>query len=168
MYLMFTYSRVAAGRRCGARQIADPVRRTSEKLVGPYLSRPLTSPSRGASRHPASVPTGVGCERVSGTKTRRHQHTIKQTLDDEDNYDMSENINNEVYGAGEGYPSTGADVGGQAGPAVSLACDGKIYQNRLQQFNIETKRYINIKRIYKGLQSLWISKTLCMDFVLFK
>ena len=36
---------------------------------------------------------------------------------------MSENINNEVYGAGEGYPSTGADVGGQAGPAVSLACD---------------------------------------------
>ncbi|XP_060823356.1 uncharacterized protein LOC132911430 [Bombus pascuorum] len=123
MYLMFTYSRVAAGRRCGARQIADPVRRTSEKLVGSYLSRPLTSPSRGAPRHPASVPTGVGCERVSGTKTRRHQHTIKHTLDDEDNDDTSENINNEVYGAGAGYPSTGADVGGQAGPAVSLACD---------------------------------------------
>ncbi|XP_060831448.1 uncharacterized protein LOC132915626 [Bombus pascuorum] len=37
--------------------------------------------------------------------------------------DMEENKKIEVYGAGEGYPSTGAGVGGQAGPTASLASD---------------------------------------------
>ena len=68
MNLMFSYSRVVAGRGLWHSPIDDPVRRTSEKLVGPYLPRPLTSPSCGAPRHPAPVLTGVGCERVSGTR----------------------------------------------------------------------------------------------------
>ena len=45
MNLMFSDSRVVAGRRLWHPLMADPVRRTSEKLVRPYLPRPLTSPS---------------------------------------------------------------------------------------------------------------------------
>ena len=46
----------------GTRQFADPVRGTSEKLVGPCLSRPLTSPSRGAPCHPAPDFPGQGAK----------------------------------------------------------------------------------------------------------
>ncbi|XP_060822332.1 uncharacterized protein LOC132910580 [Bombus pascuorum] len=41
----------------------------------------------------------------------------------EKNMDMKDNQEIDVYGAGEGYPSTGAGVGGQAGPTASLASD---------------------------------------------
>ena len=68
MNLMFSYSRVVAGRRLWHPPMADPVQRISEKLVGPYLPRPLTSPSYRAPRHPAPALTGIGCERVSSTR----------------------------------------------------------------------------------------------------
>ena len=69
MNLMFSYSRAVADQRLGHPLMADSVRRTSEKLVGPYLPRPLTSLSCEVPRHPAPALTGVGCERVSGTRT---------------------------------------------------------------------------------------------------
>ena len=94
--------------------MADSVRRTSEKLVGPYLPRPLTSPSCGTPRHPAPALTGVGCERVSGTR-------MDTLVDDLGNIEKIMNTKTKqkiVYGAGEGYPSTGAAAGCKAGPAA--------------------------------------------------
>ena len=69
---------MVAGRGLWHSPIDDPVRRTSEKLVGPYLPRPFTSPSCGTPRHPAPTLTRVGCERVSGTTIE----TLGDDLDD--------------------------------------------------------------------------------------
>ena len=115
MNLMFSYSRAVADQRLGHPPMADSVRKTSEKLVGPYLSRPLTSPSCGAPRHPAPALIGVGCERVSGTR-------MDTLVDDLGNIEKSMNTKTKqkiVYSAGEGYLSTGAAAGCKAGPAAS-------------------------------------------------
>ena len=77
---IFSYSRVVAGRRLWHLPIADPVRRTSEKLVGPYLPRPLISPFCGAPRHPTPALTGIGCERVSGTRMETLVDDLGDTL----------------------------------------------------------------------------------------
>ena len=42
MNLMFPYSRAVADQRLGQSSMADSERRTSEKLVGPYLPKPLS------------------------------------------------------------------------------------------------------------------------------
>ena len=77
MNLIFSYSRVVAGRRLWHLPNVDSERRTSE-LVGPYLPRPLTSHSCGAPRHSAPALTRVGCGRVSGTR----METLVDTLGD--------------------------------------------------------------------------------------
>ena len=112
MNLMFSYSRVVAGHP----PMADSVRRTSEKLVGPYLPRPLTSPSCGAPCHPAQALTGVGCERVSGTSMETliddHGELLLITVECKSKQKI-------VYGAGDGYSNTGTAAGCKAGPAAS-------------------------------------------------
>ena len=115
---MFSYSRAVADQRLGHPVMPDSVRRTSEKLVGPYLPRPLTSPSCGAPRHPAPTLTEVGCERLSGTRTG----TLVDNLGD-----MERKIWIWITGQnkkpftvqGRGYPSTSAAAGCKAGPAAS-------------------------------------------------
>ena len=77
MNLIFSYSRVVAGRRLWHLPNVDSERRTSE-LVGPSLPRPLTSHSCGAPRHSAPALTRVGCGRVSGTR----METLVDTLGD--------------------------------------------------------------------------------------
>ena len=116
MNLMFSYSGAVADRRLGHPPVADSVRRTSEKLVGPYLPRPLTSPSCGASRQPAPALIGVGCERVSGTR----MDTLVDDLGNIEKKIMNSKTKQIiVYGVGEGYPSTGAAAGCKAGPAAT-------------------------------------------------
>ena len=116
MNLMFSYSRVVVGRRLGHSPMADSVRRTSEKLVGPYLPRPLTSPSCGAPRHRAPASTGVGRERVSGTRIETLVDNLGELLLITTEGKTKQKV---VYGAGEGYPSTGAAADCKAGPAAS-------------------------------------------------
>ena len=117
MNLMFSYSRAMADRCLGHPPVADSVRRTSEKLVGPYLPRPLTSPSCGAPCHPAQALTGVGCERVSGTSMETlvddHGELLLITVECKSKQKI-------VYGAGDGYSNTGTAAGCKAGPAASL------------------------------------------------
>ena len=116
MNLMFSYSGAVADRRLGHPPVVDSRRRTSQKLVGPYLPRPLTSPSCGAPRHLAPAWTAVGCERVSGTR----MDTLVDDLGNIEKKIMNSKTKQKiVYGAGEGYPSTGAAAGSKAGPAAS-------------------------------------------------
>ena len=116
MNLMFSYSGAVADRRLGHPPVVDSMRRTSQKLVGPYLPRPLTSPSCGAPRHLAPALTAVGCERVSGTR----MDTLVDDLGNIEKKIMNSKTKQIiVYGVGEGYPSTGAAAGSKAGPAAS-------------------------------------------------
>ena len=112
---MFSYSRAVADQRLGHPPMAYSVLKTSEKLVGPYLPRPFTSPSCGAPRHPAPALTGVGCERVSGTR----MDTLVDDLGNIEKIMNSKTKQKIVYGAGEGYPSAGAATGCKAGLAAS-------------------------------------------------
>ena len=116
MNLMFSYSRVAAGRRLSYPPMAHSVRRTSEKLVGSHLPRPLTSPSCGAPCHPAPALTGVRCERVSGTRMETLVDDLGELLLITMESKTKQKI---VYGAGEGYPSAGVAAGCKAGPVAS-------------------------------------------------
>ena len=116
MNLMFSYSRVAAGRRLSYPPMAHSVRRTSEKLVGSHLPRPLTSPSCGAPRYPAPALTGVRCERVSGTRMETLVDDLGELLLITMESKTKQKI---VYGAGEGYPSAGVAAGCKAGPVAS-------------------------------------------------
>ena len=85
-----------------------------------YLPRPLSSPSRGDSCHLAPALTGVGCRKVSGTRTGTDGDDLGKIYKDKMERESKRNT---VYGAGVEYPSTGADVGSQVGPAASSSHD---------------------------------------------
>nr|XP_033188906.1 uncharacterized protein LOC117156201 [Bombus vancouverensis nearcticus] len=120
MDLMFSYSRVAAD-RCPWH---PSVRRSGAENFG-EVGGPMPVKTTHLTFSRGSLSPCTGFDRGRARKSEWHQDgDFDDDLGENKQRNMEmEHRNDNVYGAGEGYPSTGAVAGSEVGPAASISRD---------------------------------------------